>query len=97
MKKMVVLLCAVMFVFSVVTLAYAQTDAKAKLKAMKPKLVLVSARMQSAYGKPVQKVLQELDPEVSILILDENFATQDPGEAAQELLNRIGSPEQKTS
>lgn len=72
-------------------------DARILLKAMKPKLVLVSARMQSAYGKPVQKVLQELDPEVSILILDENFATQDPGEAAQELLNRIGSPEQKTS
>lgn len=72
-------------------------DARILLKAMKPKLVLVSARMQSAYGKPVQKVLQELDPEVSILILDENFATQDPGEAAQELLNRIGSLEQKTS
>jgi tripartite-type tricarboxylate transporter receptor subunit TctC len=37
MKKRIVLLCAVMFIFSVVTLAYAQTDAKAKLKAMKPK------------------------------------------------------------
>jgi anti-sigma B factor antagonist len=72
-------------------------DARILFKAMKPKLVLVSARMQLVYGKPVQKILQDLDPEASILILDENFATKDPGEAAEELLNRIGSPEQKTS
>ncbi len=37
MKKMVVFLCATLIVFSVVTLAYAQTDPKAKLKAIKPK------------------------------------------------------------
>jgi anti-sigma B factor antagonist len=72
-------------------------DARILFKAMKPKLVLVSARMQSVYGKPVQKVLQELDPEASIMILDENFATKDPGEAAEDLLNRIGSAEQKPS
>jgi anti-sigma B factor antagonist len=72
-------------------------DARILFKAMKPKLVLVSARMQLVYGKPVQKILNDLDPEASILILDENFATKDPGEAAEELLNRIGSPEQKTS
>jgi anti-sigma B factor antagonist len=72
-------------------------DARILFKAMKPKLVLVSARMQLVYGKPVQKILQDLDPEASILSLDENFATKDPGEAAEELLNRIGSPEQKTS
>ncbi len=72
-------------------------DARILFKAMKPKLVLVSARMQSQYGKPVQKVLQEIDPEASILILDEDFATKDPGEAAEELLNRIASPEQKSS
>jgi anti-sigma B factor antagonist len=72
-------------------------DARILFKAMKPKLVLVSARMQSVYGKPVQKVLQELDPEASIMILDEDFATKDPGEAAEDLLNRIGSAEQKPS
>lgn len=71
-------------------------DARILFKAMKPKVVLVSARMQSVYGKPVQKVLQEIDPEASILILDANFATKDPGEAAEELLNRIASPEQKS-
>src|SRR5512136_1613541 len=37
MKKMVIFLCAALMVFSVVTLAYAQTDPKAKLKAIKPK------------------------------------------------------------
>ncbi len=72
-------------------------DARILFKAMKPKLVLVSARMQSVYGKPVQKILHEIDPEASILILDEHFATKDPGEAAGELLNKVGSPEQKSS
>jgi tripartite-type tricarboxylate transporter receptor subunit TctC len=37
MKKMVIFLCAALIVFSVVTLSYAQTDPKAKLKAIKPK------------------------------------------------------------
>jgi tripartite-type tricarboxylate transporter receptor subunit TctC len=37
MKKLVVFLCAALIVFSVLTLAYAQTDLKAKLKAIKPK------------------------------------------------------------
>jgi tripartite-type tricarboxylate transporter receptor subunit TctC len=37
MKKMVVFLCAALIVFSVVTVAYAQVDAKQKLKAIKPK------------------------------------------------------------
>ena len=72
-------------------------DARILCKAMKPKLVLVSAKMQSQYGKPVEKTLHEIDPEASIMILDENFGTRDPGEAAEELLNKIGSPEQKPS
>ena len=37
MKKMVIFLCAALIVFSVITLAYAQTDPKAKLTAIKPK------------------------------------------------------------
>ncbi len=69
-------------------------DARILFKAMKPKLVLVSARMQSAYGKPVEKILHEIDPDATILILDEHFATKDPGEAAEELLSKIASPEQ---
>ena len=64
-------------------------DAKILLKATKAKLVLVSARMQSVYGKPTRKAMEEIDPAVSLMVLDENFATQDPGEAAEKLLNDI--------
>jgi anti-sigma B factor antagonist len=66
-------------------------DAKILLKATKAKLVLVSARMQSVYGKPTRKALEEIDPSVSLHVLDESFATQDPGEAAERLLTAIGS------
>ncbi len=61
-------------------------DAKILLKATKAKLALVSARMKSVYGKPTDKALQEIDPAVSLIVLDEDFATQDPGEAAEKLL-----------
>ena len=64
-------------------------DAKILLKATKAKLVLVSARMQAVYGKPTRKAMEEIDPAVSLMVLDENFATQDPGEAAEKLLNDI--------
>jgi hypothetical protein len=42
------------------------------------------------YGKPTRKVLEETNPAISFLVLDENFATQDPAEAAQKLLSSIG-------
>jgi hypothetical protein len=35
--------------------------------------------------------LDEIDPTISLLVLDENFATQDPGEAAEKLLSAVGS------
>jgi anti-sigma B factor antagonist len=66
-------------------------DARILLKATKAKLVLVSARMQSVYGKPTRTALQEIDPAVSLVVLDEDFATQDPGEAAERVLSVIGS------
>ena len=65
-------------------------DAKILLKATKAKTVVVSAHMQTVYGRPTRKVLEEIDPSVSMFVLDENFATQDPGEAAQKLLSSIG-------
>lgn len=64
-------------------------DAKILLKATKAKQVVISAHMQSAYGRPTRKVLEEINPAISFLILEENFATQDPGEAAQKLLSGI--------
>ena len=66
-------------------------DAKILFKATKAKLVLVSARMQSVYGRSTRKVLEEINPAVSLVVLDENFATQDPGEAAEKLLSSVGS------
>src|SRR6202140_3767933 len=54
-------------------------DAKILLKATKAKVVLISSRMQSVYGRPTRKALEEIDPAVSPLVLDENFASQDPG------------------
>jgi len=66
-------------------------DARILLKATKAKLVVIAARMQSVHGKPTRQVLEEIDPSVSLLILDEDFATQDPGEAAEKLLSDVGS------
>src|SRR3984885_6737204 len=66
-------------------------DARILLKATKAKLVVLSARLQSVHSKPTLKILEEVDPSVSVLILDENFASQDPGEAAEKLLGSVGS------
>jgi anti-sigma B factor antagonist len=66
-------------------------DARILLKATKAKLVVISARLQSLRGKPTRKVLEEIDPAVCILILDENFAIQDPGEAAEKLLSSVAA------
>jgi anti-sigma B factor antagonist len=66
-------------------------DARILLKATKAKLVVISSKMQTMHGKPTTKALEEIDPTVSVLILDENFATQDPGEAAEKLLSSVGS------
>jgi hypothetical protein len=66
-------------------------DARILLKATKAKLVVISARMQSIHGKPIARTLEEIDPAVSVLVLEDNFATQDPGEAAEKLLNSVSS------
>lgn len=64
-------------------------DARILLKATKAKLVVVSGRMQSVHGQPTRTALEEIDPAVSLLFLEENFATQDPGEAAEKLLSLV--------
>lgn len=64
-------------------------DARILLKATKAKLVVLSSRMQSSYGKPTRKMFEEIDPAISLHVLDENFASQDPGEAAAKLLNSV--------
>lgn len=64
-------------------------DAQILLKATKAKLVVVSNRIQSLRGRPVRQALQEIVPDVQMLVLDENFANGDPGEAAERLLQDV--------
>ena len=69
-------------------------DARILLKATKAKQVILSAKLQTVYGKSTKKMLEEIDPHVKITVLDENFAAQDPGEAAEKLLTQLGSSAQ---
>jgi anti-anti-sigma factor len=66
-------------------------DAKILLKATKAKLVLVSSNLQSFYGRPTKRALEEVDPTVSLIVLEETFASQDPGEAAEKLLTTLST------
>jgi anti-sigma B factor antagonist len=66
-------------------------DAKILLKATGAKLVILGAHLQMVHGKPTQKILEEIDPDVSLLVLDERFAQDDPGDAAAKLLQSIRS------
>ena len=71
-------------------------DARILLKATKAKQVILSAKLQTVYGKSTKKMLEEIDPEVKIDVLEEGFGTQDPGEAAEKLLAQVGNaPPQK--
>jgi len=65
------------------------SDALILLKATKAKQVVTASHMQSLHGQSTRQLLQEIDPSVSLLVLDEDFATQDPGEAAEKLLSGI--------
>ncbi len=64
-------------------------DAQILLKATKAKVVVFSAGIQAQRGKSLEQTLQEIDPGVSLVILEENLASQDPGEAAEKLLSDV--------
>jgi anti-sigma B factor antagonist len=64
-------------------------DARILLKATKAKLVVIPARLETIHGKVTRKLLEEIDPTVCVLALDEDFASQDPGEAAEKLLQGV--------
>jgi len=74
--------------------ALGMSDGLILLRATKAKQVVISAniaQMQSAHGRSARRLVEEVDPAASLLVLDQNFATQDPGEAAEQLLSRIGA------
>jgi anti-sigma B factor antagonist len=64
-------------------------DAKILMKATKAKLIILGAKQQSVHGVPAKKLFAEIDPSVSVLVLDENFEKLDPGESATELLEKV--------
>ena len=67
------------------------SDALILLRATKAKRMVISAQLQYVRGRSTHQMLQEVDPSASLLILDEGFATQDPGEAAAKLLSSMAS------
>jgi anti-anti-sigma factor len=69
----------------------ATDDSPILLKATKAKLVVVSSRIQIVRGRPLRQAFQEIVPDIQILTLDEHFATQDPGEAAEKLLKDVNA------
>jgi anti-sigma B factor antagonist len=66
-------------------------DAQILLKATKAKLVVLGANMQSVHGASTKKAMEEIDPAVSLVVLDEDFAAQNPGQAITNLLETIRS------
>ena len=52
---------------------------------------MASAKIQFLRGKPIHAALREVVPDVAILSLDDTFATQDPGDAAEKLLHDVNS------
>ena len=71
--------------------ALTMSDGLILLKATKAKRLVISAQLKSFHGRPVRQVVDEIDSAVALIVLDESFATQDPGAAAEKLLSGIGS------
>jgi hypothetical protein len=59
------------------------------LRATKAKLVILGAKQQSVHGISAKSLFEEIDPSVSLIVLDENFEKLDPGECATELLEKV--------
>jgi len=66
-------------------------DAKILLKATQAKLIILGANMQWVNGVSTSQAFAEIDPGVSLLVLDPAFGAQDPGEAAGKLVDTIRS------
>jgi len=66
-------------------------DAPILLKATKARLVILSPRIQMLRGKPIRMALQEIVPDIRLLVLDDSFAARDPGEAAEKLLADVNT------
>jgi PleD family two-component response regulator len=72
-------------------------DARLLLKATKAKLIILGANLQSVHGKSTRKVFEEIDPSVSLVLLDQDFSKQDPGECVPKLLESIRSAQDRAA
>ena len=66
-------------------------EAEVLLRATKAKSVVIPAHLTAVSGRSTKKLLQKIDPEVSVFSLDENFAYQEPAEAAEKLLHQLST------
>jgi anti-sigma B factor antagonist len=64
-------------------------DAQILLSATQAKLVVLSERIQYLRGRPVREAMQEVVPDARFVVLDENFGSDDPADAADRLLNDV--------
>lgn len=66
-------------------------DAIVLLKATAPALVLLADEMQSARGRATAAMLQEVRPDVPVILLKQEFSSQEAGEAGSWLLQEVRS------
>ena len=64
-------------------------DAQILMKATKPRVVVLGATIAAAHGGSAKDALRALEPSATVLVLDDDFASQDPGEAAGKLLDQL--------
>jgi PleD family two-component response regulator len=72
-------------------------DARLLLKATKAKLIILGANLQSVHGKPTRKMFEEIDSSLSLVLLDQDFNKQDPGESVPKLLESIRGAQEKAA
>ena len=66
-------------------------DAQILLRATKARLIILGANMQTVYGASARKAFEEIDPTVTVIVLDQDFAAGEPGEVATKLLQTVRS------
>jgi anti-anti-sigma factor len=65
-------------------------DAQILLKAAPARLIVLASRLLTVHGKSTRLAFGEIAPAVPIVVLDEDFSTQEAGGAAKHLLEMIG-------
>jgi anti-anti-sigma factor len=64
-------------------------DAKILLMATRPSLIVLGPRMVQVRERSTKELLGEMAPTVPVFVLEEDFSTRDPGEAAVWLLEKV--------